>query len=109
MKRLYGYQGTLNSGAIKDYCKVNNFVFLYKYISQYSSSYWCKNRLELLNRISFLDKKRFTIWNAINWNKGGVITWKGKDELELIETSELYRLNKIIEKNPNNPQYKKRG
>lgn len=41
---------------IKVYCRMNGFFFLYKYIKQYSNTYWSVNKYNILSRISPLRK-----------------------------------------------------
>lgn len=88
-KRLKGYHGWLGAGAIKDYCKANNLHFLYQYIDQFSSSYWCKMRLELLTRVCPLDEKSIDK-ELFDPN------YRNRIELMGINTAEIRRLDKVI-------------
>jgi len=93
-KMLLGYHGWLADGFIKDYCRINNLHFLYKYIDQYSSGYWCRHRLELLNRVAILERGSYELKHL---NKG-VPGWE-RTYMSNIKTSELRRLDKIIRHN----------
>lgn len=53
--------GYVASENVKSFCKRNNLFFAYKYITQYSSSYWSQNKYFILKRmLGELDTKDVT-------------------------------------------------